>query len=92
MEFKLVQELASVDQDPLFLIFLDLQKAYDTVDLGRLLVTLEVYCSGPHMCWLLAVFWCQQEVFTWKNRYHAPHFKVTRGILRAYSYLPPSSA
>ena len=28
MEIKLAQDLASVDQDPLFLVFLDLSKAY----------------------------------------------------------------
>ena len=32
MDLKLVQELASIDQDPLFLVFLDLRKAYDIVD------------------------------------------------------------
>ena len=41
LELKLAQELASVDQDPLFLVFLDLLKAYDTVDWVRLLTTLE---------------------------------------------------
>ena len=32
MELNLTQDLASIDQDPLFLVFLDLRKAYDTVD------------------------------------------------------------
>ena len=32
MELTLVQELASVDHEPLFLFFLDLWKAYGTVD------------------------------------------------------------
>ena len=32
MELKLAQELASIDQDPIFLLFLDLRKAYDIVD------------------------------------------------------------
>ena len=49
MELNLVQDLSSMDQDPLLLVFLDLQKAYDTVDCGRLLTTLEEYCSGPRM-------------------------------------------
>ena len=31
MDLKLVQELASIDQYPLFLVFLDLRKAYDIV-------------------------------------------------------------
>ena len=32
LEVKLAQGLASIEQVPLFLIFLDLHKAYDTVD------------------------------------------------------------
>ena len=41
MELKLAQELARIDQDLLFLEFLDLRKAYDTVDRYRLLITME---------------------------------------------------
>ena len=41
MEMKLVQELASVDQDPLLLVFLDLRKLYEKLDNDRLLNTLE---------------------------------------------------
>ena len=54
MEMKLVQDLASVNQNPL--VFLYLKKSYDAVDCGRLLKTLEVYGAGPHMFRLLAVF------------------------------------
>ena len=55
-ELKIAQDLSSIDQDPLFLVFLDLQKAYDRVDWERLLITLEGYGSGPHMCGLLEAF------------------------------------
>ena len=41
MELKLSQELAIFDQDPLFLFFLNLRKAYNTVDRSRLIMTLE---------------------------------------------------
>ena len=48
MELKLAQELTSMDQDPLFLAFLDLGKAYDKPDRGRLLQTQEGYGSGQN--------------------------------------------
>ena len=41
MDLDIAQELSSIDQSPFFLIFLDLRKAYDTVDQERLLITLE---------------------------------------------------
>ena len=43
MELKLAQDLASIYQEPLFLVFLDLRKAYDIVNRERLLITLEGY-------------------------------------------------
>ena len=53
MEPKMVQELASIDHDPLFLALLDLQKAYNTLEHGRLLQNLEGYGAGPNMRSLL---------------------------------------
>ena len=47
MELKLAQELVSVDQDPLLLVFLDLRKFYYNIDQGRLIKTLEGYGAGP---------------------------------------------
>ena len=41
LDINLAQELASVDRDTLSLVFLYLGKAYNTVDWGRLLTTLE---------------------------------------------------
>jgi hypothetical protein len=40
-EAKLFQQLAKVAQVPIFEIFLDLKKAYDTVDRERMLEILE---------------------------------------------------
>ena len=37
-ELKLAHEISSIDQDPLFLVFLDLRKEYDTVDRDHLLI------------------------------------------------------
>ena len=54
INLKLAQELASVDQDPLFLIFLDLRKAYDNLDRGWLLQMLVGYGAGPKMRGILA--------------------------------------
>ena len=45
---------------PLFLVFLNPRKAYDTMDLERLLITLEEYGVGPRLCGLLETFWDRQ--------------------------------
>ena len=56
-ELKISQDLARIDQDPLFLVFLDLRKAYGTVYRELLLTTLEGYGAVPCMCGLLETFW-----------------------------------
>ena len=56
VEINLYQELASVDQYLLFLVFIGLRKAYNKVDRGRFNRTLEGYGSGPQMSELLANF------------------------------------
>ena len=51
-----------MDQDPLFLVFLNLIKAYDNLDYGRILKTLERYRAGPKMRGIVAELWARQEV------------------------------
>ena len=79
LDLKLAQDLDRVNQDPFFLVFLDLLKAYYTVYRGRLLTTLEGYRTSPHMCKLLVVFWYQHEFVAHQNRCHGLYFKTTRG-------------
>ena len=43
IELNLAQDLISVYRDPLFLVFLDLSKAYDTIGRDRLIQTLKGY-------------------------------------------------
>ena len=81
-ELKLSQELASMYQDPLFLVFLDLRKAYNTVDRDRLFSTLEAYGAVPHMCGLLETFWDFHQVVPRQNGFRKPAFPVTRGTMQ----------
>ncbi len=48
MEVKLQQQLAWVDQEPLYQIYLDLRKAYDALDWGRCLEILAGYGVEPN--------------------------------------------
>ena len=57
IELNPAQEMASVDQDPLLLLFLELRKSYDNMDCGRLLKTFEGYEARPKMWGILAEFW-----------------------------------
>ena len=74
LELKLAQELASVDQHPLFLVLLDLRKAYNRQDPGMMLQTLSGYRAVPKLRGSLTKFWLRREVFTRQNVFHGPPF------------------
>ena len=60
MELNLTQDLASVDQDALLLVFMYLKKVYDNLDHGWLLKTLEGYGKGPKMWGIMVEYWARQ--------------------------------
>ena len=54
---KLLQQLAAMREEVLYVIFLDLTKAYDALDRSRCLDILEVYGVGPNARRLLNTYW-----------------------------------
>ena len=70
IELKLAQELASVDQEPPFLLFLYLRKAYKNLERERLLQILAGYRAEPKLHGLLEEFWARQEVVTCQNGFN----------------------
>ena len=79
MGLNLAQELTRVDHIPLFLVFLDLSKAYVTIDRERIILTLEGYGAGPRLCVLLDTLWSHQQMVLRQNGFHRPDFPVTQG-------------
>ena len=88
MELNIAQDIASIYQDPLFLVFLYLTKAYDTVDRDRLLVTLEGYGAVTRLCWLLETFWDCNHVVPIQNGFHGPAFPTTRDKMQGWIIYP----
>ena len=78
-EVKLQMELAQIRQEPLFQVFLDLRKAYDTADRPRMLAILRGYGVGPHTLRLLENFWAQQQIVPRQSGFHGPVITASRG-------------
>ena len=57
LEAKLLQQLAATREEFLYMIFLDLTKAYDALDRSRSLEILEGYGVGKRVRRLLQVYW-----------------------------------
>ena len=52
-DFKLIQQVTSMREEILYMILLDLHKAYDALERSRLLEILEGYVVGPRDLYLL---------------------------------------
>ena len=57
LESKLLQHLAALREEVLYVIFLDLHKVYDALDRSRCLEILEGYGVVPRACRLLRTYW-----------------------------------
>ena len=59
LEAKLLQQLAAMREEVLYVILLDLTKAYNALDRSRCLEILEGYVAGPSARRLLKTYWCR---------------------------------
>ena len=57
LEAKLLQQLAALREEVLYMIFLELHKAYEELDRSRCMGILEGYIVGPQSRRLLQTYW-----------------------------------
>ena len=62
------------------MIFLDLTKAYDALDMSRSLEILEVYGLGQRLRWLLRAYWRKSTMLARAGGYYRTGFKGERGV------------
>jgi hypothetical protein len=80
LEAKLQMQLASYLCQPLYQIFLDLLKAYDTLDHDRTLSVLEAYGAGPHICSIIHMVWNAELVLPSSGGYYGEPFRAWHGV------------
>ena len=80
LEAKLLQQIASMREEVLYVIFLDLTKAYDALDRSRCLDILEGYGIGPSARRLLKTYWRRLTMVARAGRYYGEAFKGERGV------------
>ena len=71
----LLQQLAAMREDALYVIFLDLTKAYDALDRSRWLGILEGYGVGPNARRLLTTYWLRLTMVARVGGYYGTAFK-----------------
>ena len=80
LEAKLLQQLAALREEVLYVIFLDLHKVYDALDRSRCLEILEGYGRGPRSRRLLQIYWRCLTMVARVGGYYGTAFKGKRGM------------
>ena len=80
LEAKLLQPLVARREEVLYVIFLDLTKAYDALDRSRRLETLEGYGVGQQVRRLLQECWSKSTMVAMERGYYGTGFKGERGV------------
>jgi hypothetical protein len=80
IEAKLRMQLAQRSTKPYYMVFLDLKKAYDTLDRNRTLQILEGYGLGANLRRFLSMIWEGDTMVPKQSGYFGKAFKASRGV------------
>ena len=80
LEAKLLQQLAALREEVLYVILLDLTKAYDALDRSRCLEILEGYGVSLNARRLLKTYWRRLTMVARAGGYYGKAFKGARGV------------
>jgi len=80
LEAKLEAQLAFRSGRPLYQVFLDLSKAYDSLDRARTIIILRDYGVGPNIIRLIAKFWERHTVIPRQQAFYGTPFHASRGL------------
>ena len=79
-EIKLTQQLAYLEQVPLYGIFINLRKVYNAMDRDCCIEIMEAYRVGPNIIQLLRSFWDNAELVCWASGVFGKPFKAFQGV------------
>ena len=80
MEAKLLAQMRCRLDEPLFLIFLDLKKAYDTLNRPQAMRILEKYGVGPKIRRIIQCIWDGDTMVPIQAGYYGNAFHAERGV------------
>ncbi len=80
IEAKLAQQLSHLELNPFYGVFLDLKKAFDSMDWDRCILILEGYGAGPRMIRLIWTYWRDAITVCRASDNYGTPFKAGRGV------------
>ena len=78
-ETKIRTQMATCNSETLYQVFLDLRKAYDSIDRGRVLKLLEKYKVGPNLRRYINNVWQKQHFVLRQAGFYSKPINVERG-------------
>ena len=88
LEAKLLQQLVAMREEVLYVIFLDLHKAYEALDRSRSLEILEWCGVGPQARRILRTYWEKSTMVAIAGGYYGAGVKGVRGVTQGYPLSP----
>ena len=80
LEAKLLQQIAALREEVLYVIFLDLHKAYNALNRSKCLEILEGYGVVPRSCRLLQTYWRRLTMVARAGGYYGTAFQGAREV------------
>jgi hypothetical protein len=80
LEVKLLAQMRCRTDEPLFMIFLDLKKAYDTLNRPQAMRILEKYGVGPNIRRIIQLIWEGDTMVPIQAGYYGNSFHAERGV------------
>jgi hypothetical protein len=80
IEAKLAQQLSHLELKPFYRVFLDLKKAFDSMDRDHCILILEGYGAGPRMIRLIRTHWRNAIMVCRASSNYGTPFKASRGV------------
>lgn len=80
MEAKLISQLRKSSDGPLFMVFLDLKKAFYSLDQEWALLVLEKYGVGPYLLRIIRSTWARDTMVPRQSGYFGRPFCAERGV------------
>ena len=88
LELKILQQVTSMREEVLHVIFLYLHKAYNTLDRSRCLEILEVYVVGTRALRLFRRYCERLQMVAWEGGYYGEPLCGEIGIMQGNPLLP----
>ena len=80
INIKLRMQLAKREKNPLYMVFLDVKKAYDTIDRQRTINMLGKYGLGERTCKLIKNMWEEDIIIPKQQMFYGKSFNAERGV------------